>query len=330
MALGISAFSETPFGAEDSSVIVYPLGIQLTAQENSGIINIDVDVSVTGQALTAVEGTVLGSAFVSVSPTGQALTSSLGSTTEASIGQQVDVTGFDLNFNLASSTQDTLTAFGEAPFAALSPATFLVNVGVEATTGGIVGTFPLPMSLGNVTEITADALVNLTGFPLTMQENTPGVVGDANVSITGFSTPLVLGTAQGFTDVTTEDVTGIGLNINLGSVIAFADVDVSVTGQAMTMQENAPTVTGDANVTATALPMTAALGTAVLDANTLVDLTGFGLTMQEGTATAPDSLAILTGIQMTMAEGSVVGPVIWNPVPTGNAPIDPPGWKEVA
>ena len=112
MALGVSAYSETPFGAEDSSVIVYPLGIELTAQENSGIINIDVDVSVTGQALTAAEGTVLGSAFVLVSPTGQALTSSLGSTTEASIGQQVDVTGFDLNFNLASSTQDTLTAFG--------------------------------------------------------------------------------------------------------------------------------------------------------------------------------------------------------------------------
>ena len=330
MALGVTAYSEAPFSAEDSSVIVYPLGIQLTAQENSGIINIDVDVSVTGQALTAAEGTVIGSAFVLVQPTGQALTSSLGSTTEASIGQQVDVTGFDLNFNLASSTQDTLTAFGEAPFAALSPATFLVNVGIEATTGGIVGTFPLPMSLGNVTEITADALVNLTGFPLTMQENTPGVVGDANVSITGFSTPLVLGTAQGFTDVTTEDVTGIGFNINLGSVIAFADVDVSITGFPLTMQENAATVTGDANTTATALPMTAALGTAVLDANTLVDLIGFDLTMQEGTATAPDSLAILTGIEMTMAEGSVVGPVIWNPVPTGNAPIDPPGWKEVA
>ena len=97
MALGVTAYSEAPFSAEDSSVIVYPLGIQLTAQENSGIINIDVDVSVTGQALTAAEGTVLGSSFVLVSPTGQALTSSLGSTTEASIGQQVDVTGFDLN-----------------------------------------------------------------------------------------------------------------------------------------------------------------------------------------------------------------------------------------
>jgi hypothetical protein len=57
MALGVTAYSEAPFGAEASDVIVYPLGIQLTAQENSGIINIDVDVSVTGQALTSTVGT---------------------------------------------------------------------------------------------------------------------------------------------------------------------------------------------------------------------------------------------------------------------------------
>ena len=185
MALGVTAYSEAPFGAEASDVIVYPLGIQLTAQENSGIVVIDVDVSVTGQALTSTSGTADGSSLVVVNTTGQALTAAEG-TLDQSSNQEIDVTGFDLNFNLASSTQDTLTAFGEAPFATLSPATFLVNVGVEATTGGIVGTFPLPMSLGNVTEITADALVNLTGFPLTMQENTPGVVGDANVSVTGF------------------------------------------------------------------------------------------------------------------------------------------------
>ena len=329
MALGVTAYSEAPFGAEASDVIVYPLGIELTAQENSGIINIDVDVSVTGQALTSTVGTADGSSLVVVNPTGQALTAAEG-TLDQSSNQEIDVTGFDLNFNLANSTQDTLTAFGEAPFATLSPATFLIPVEVEATVGGIVGTFPLPMSLGNVTEITADALVNLTGFPLTMQENTPGVVGDANVSITGFSTPLVLGTAQGFTDVTTEDVTGIGFNINLGSVIGFADVDVSITGFPLTMQENAPTVTGDANVSVTGIGFTANLGTAVLDANTLIDLTGFDLTMQEGTATAPDSLAILTGIEMTMAEGSIIGPVVWTKVPTGGAPVDPPGWKEVA
>jgi hypothetical protein len=100
-------------------------------------------------------------------------------------------------------------------------------------------------------------------------------------------------------------------------------------GQELAMQENAPTVIGDANVSVTGIGFTANLGTAVLDANTLIDVTGFDLTMQEGTATAPDSLAILTGIEMTMAEGSIQN-IIWNPVDTGNAPIDPPGWKEVA
>ena len=186
------------------------------------------------------------------------------------------------------------------------------------------------MSLGNVTEITADGLVALTGFSLTMQENAPSVTGDANVIETGFATPLVLGTAQAFTDVTTEDVTGIGFNINLGSTVAFANVNVSVTGQAMTMQENAPTVTGDANVTETGIAMTAALGTAVLDANTLVDLTGQAMTMQEGTASAPDSLAILTGIPMTITQGVDTRFTLWSEVSRGNAPINPPGWQEVA
>jgi hypothetical protein len=97
----------------------------------------------------------------------------------------------------------------------------------------------------------------------------------------------------------------------------------------LTIQENAPTVIGDANVSVTGIGFTANLGTAVLDANTLVDLTGQAMTMQEGTATAPDSLAILTGIEMTMAQGSVKN-IMWSEVNTGNAPIDPPGWKEVA
>ena len=143
--------------------------------------------------------------------------------------------------------------------------------------------------------------------------------------------PLTItqGTTQAFTDVTTEDVTGIAMSSNLNSVDVTANADLTLSGFDLTMQENTPTVTGNANVPVTALPMAAALGTAVLDANSLIDLTGFDLTMQEGTATAPDSLAILTGIEMTMAEGSIQN-IIWNPVDTGNARIDPPGWKEVA
>src|SRR5210317_220015 len=165
MALGISAYSETPFGAEDSSVIVYPLGIELTAQENSGIINIDVDVSVTGQALTSTSGTADGSSLVVTNLTGQALTAAEGTLTQSS-NQEIDVTGFELTLQASNPTNDTLTAFGEAPFATLSPATFNIPVEVEATTGGIAGTFPLPMSLGSVA-VTGTANLTLTGQEIT-------------------------------------------------------------------------------------------------------------------------------------------------------------------
>jgi hypothetical protein len=327
MALGVTAYSEAPFSAEPSNVIAYPLGIELTAQENTGIVIGDANVPVTGTPLVSAVGTANGSSLVNVNVTGQALTATEGTLTQSS-NQEIDVTGFDLIANGSNPTHDTLTAFGEAPFATLSPATFNIPVGVEATTGGIVGTFPLPMSLGTVA-IIGTANLSLTGFDLTMQENDVSIEANVVVSITGEPLAITQGTAQGFTDVTTEDVTGIGFNINLGSVITVANADVTPSGFDLTMQENAPTVTGNANVPVTALPITATLGTAVLDANSLIDLTGFDLTMQEGTATAPDSLAILTGIEMTMAEGSIQN-IIWNPVDTGNAPIDPPGWKKVA
>jgi len=331
MALGVTAYSEAPFSAEPSNVIAYPLGIELTAQENTPnpIIG-DANVSVTGQPMVGTTGDVSIFAGVILDVTGQSLSSNLGDVTESSAEGNVFLTGFDLTITNLTPQQDTLTTFAQAPFATLSPSTIDgVNVTVEATVGGIVGTFPLPMSLGNVTEITADALVPLTGFDLTMQENNVTIAGDANITLSGQALTITQGTSVAFTDVTTEDVTGIEMSSNLNSVETTASANISLTGFSLTMQENAPTVTADANVTETGLAMTATLGTAVLDANTLVDLTGFPLTMQEGTATAPDSLAILTGIEMTMAEGSIQN-IIWNPVDTGNAPIDPPGWKEVA
>jgi len=48
MALGVTAYSEAPFSAEPSNVIAYPLGIELTAQENTGIVIGDANVPVTG------------------------------------------------------------------------------------------------------------------------------------------------------------------------------------------------------------------------------------------------------------------------------------------
>jgi len=108
------------------------------------------------------------------------------------------------------------------------------------------------------------------------------------------------------------------------SVTVTANADVSVTGQELTMQENAPDVTGDANISLTGFALSTSLGTAVLDALTPAEVTGQELTMQEGTATADDASAEITGLSMSMAQGSVKN-VIWNPVDTGT--ISP--WTEV-
>jgi len=327
MALGVTAYSEAPFSAEPSNVIAYPLGIELTAQENTGIVIGDANVPVTGTPLVSAVGTANGSSLVNVDVTGQALTATEGTLTQSS-NQEIDVTGFDLIANGSNPTHDTLTAFGEAPFATLSPATFNIPVGVEATTGGIVGTFPLPMSLGTVA-IIGTANISLTGFDLTMQENDVSIEANVVVSITGEPLTITQGTTQAFTDVTTEDVTGIAMSSNLNSVDVTANADLSLTGFDLTMQEDSVTIGANANVSLSGQALTATLNSIVVDLNQQVDVTGFDLTMQEGTATAPDSLAILTGIEMTMAQGSIQN-IIWNPVDTGNAPIDPPGWKKVA
>jgi hypothetical protein len=239
---------------------------------------------------------------VVVNPTGQALTATEG-TLDQSSNQEIDLTGFDLTFNLANSTHDTLTAFGEAPFATLSPATFNIPVEVEATTGGIVGTFPLPMSLGTLS-VVADANTGVTGQAMTMQEG------------------------QAEADDASAEVTGQALTSNLGTAVGDANTIASVTGFDLTMQPGQATA-DDASAEVTGIGFSATLASVVATPNTIASPSGQEMTIQEGTATATDSVARLTGIQMTIAEGSLNN-VIWNPVDTGNAPIDPPGWKEVA
>ena len=297
MALGVSAYSETPFGAEASDVIAYPLGIEMTMQENAPAVTGDANVPVTGQVLTGTLGTADGSSLVVVNLTGQALTAAEGTLTQSS-NQEIDVTGFDLTFNLANSTHDTLTAFGEAPFATLSPATFNIPVEVEATTGGIVGTFPLPMSLGTLS-VAADANTGVTGQTMTIEEG------------------------QAEADDASAETTGQALTSNLGTAVLDANTIASPSGIEMAMQPGQATA-DDASAEVTGIGFSANLGTAILDANTIASPSGQEMTMQEGQADATDSVARLTGISMTIAEGNVKN-VMWSEVNTGT--IQP--WTEV-
>jgi len=298
MALGVSAYSETPFGAEASDVIAYPSGIALTSQIENSTAQANADASVTGQDLTATEGNLIGFSLVIAEPTGQALSSNLGTVTEVPIGQQVDVTGFDLTANASNPTHDTLTAFGEAPFATLSPATFNIPIEVEATTGGIVGTFPLPMSLGTLS-VTADANTGVTGQEITVQEG------------------------QAEADDATAETTGQALISNLGIATLDANTIASPSGIEMAMQPGQATA-DDASAELTGIGFSANIGTATLDANTIASPSGQEIIMQEGTATATDSIARPTGILMSTSLGSVKN-VMWSEVNTGT--IQP--WTEV-
>jgi len=297
MALGVSAYSETPFGAEASDVIAYPLGIEMTMQENAPAVTGDANVPVTGQQLTSTSGTANGSSLVVVNTTGQALTAAEGTLTQSS-NQEIDVTGFELTLQASNPTNDTLTAFGEAPFAALSPATFNIPVEVEATVGGILVGTELPMSLGTLSVI-ADANTGVTGQAMTIQEG------------------------QAEADDASAETTGQALTSNLGTAVLDANTIASPSGIEMAMQPGQATA-DDASAEVTGIGFSANIGTAVLDANTIASPSGQEMTMQEGQAEADDASAEVTGLTMTMAQGSVKN-VMWSEVNTGT--IQP--WTEV-
>ena len=77
--------------------------------------------------------------------------------------------------------------------------------------------------------------------------------------------------------------------------------------------------------------MTMALGTAVLEAVTQPTITGLGVQqVQLGTLSAlADANVIATGNGLTFNLGTGTNVLIWNEVPTGSAPVTPPGWQEV-
>lgn len=83
-----------------------------------------------------------------------------------------------------------------------------------------------------------------------------------NVELTGFDLTLNEGTAQAFTDVVLEDVTGIAMSANLGTVGIFAGVVAFPTGIAMSSNLGSVSITGIANVDVTGQALTITQGTA--------------------------------------------------------------------
>ena len=280
MALGITAYSEAAFSSEANDVIAYPLGIVLTSsigeESNTGTAN----VPVTGVQATITNGGAVAGSSAVVSTTGISLQTFIG---EEDINVGVPVTGIQLSITNKTSTQDTLTAFGEAPFATLSPSTFNIpSVTIEATTGaGQLPSFLLQSTLGTFS-VTADGNVSVVVTEHTMNTSVGDVsiTGTANVSVTGTEMTMSMGEESAFTDHTVE-VTGQQLTMSMGEEVPTADANVSLTGIQLT--SSIGTATQETRYNVTGVQMSTSIGSVTEKADADVDVTGVQLQTNTGT-----------------------------------------------
>ena len=254
------------------------------------------DVVLSGISMSA----SLGDEAISIDalpiPTGIPLTAFEGIPTEL-IAVEVPVTGINLTTNLGTADA--------------GPDAMLEGIGGTASVGSVeaynlegwgryfYGQF--------VWGATGDwAQVDLTGITLSANVGTLAATGTANIDVTGEAMTAEEGTVDPAPDA---EVTGIGFEADLavGTVII-----------------------GEANVVAVGEGIAAGLGLGTLDAVTLVDITGISMSADLGSITAKGFANVtLTGFGLTTALGTNKT-LIWNQVDTGTAPVDPPGWQEVA
>lgn len=279
MAFGNTAYSEAAFSAEDNNAIAYPQGSILTGsmgdESNTGTAN----VSVTGIQATLTNAGVVAGSSVSVNVTSSQLTTSIG---EEGIDIGVTITGQELSISNLTFTQDTLTAFGQAPFATLSPSQFKIpSVTIEATTGaGQLPTFLLQSTLGTFS-VSADGNVSVVVTEHTMNTSVGDVsiTGIANVSVTGTQMTMTLGDESAFTDHTVE-VTGQQLTMSMGEEVPTADANVSLTGIQLT--SSIGDVEQETRYAVTGIQMSTSVGSVTVTGTADIDVTGIQLQSNTG------------------------------------------------
>jgi hypothetical protein len=279
MAFGVTAYSGAAFSAEDNNAIAYPQGIVLTGsmgeESNTG----DANLNVTGiQATFSIGSSIAGtSALVSVA--GSQLTTSIG---EETINVGVPITGQELSISNKEFSQDTLTAFAQAPFGALSPSTIEVPiVDVVTTTGaGTLPSFLLQSTLGTFS-VSADGNVSVvvTEHTLNTSVGNVSITGIANVSVTGIQMAMTLGEESAFTDHTVA-VTGQQLTMSMGEETSTGNANVSLAGLQLTNSIGA--VTQETRYAVTGNQMATSIGSVTTIATADIDVTGILLQSSVG------------------------------------------------
>jgi len=253
---------------------------------------------------------------------GQALTGTL-----ASVVASIDVsTGPSTNNNqlITTALNDVTIDIQTKAFPtgiALTAAEGTADAGPDAMASGIA----MSMGLGTI-----DAF-NQTGWGRQgWNVNAWGVEGQfANVDVTGIAMTAAISAPQAVTG--DANLTLNTLNVaqaTLGNVDPAPDA--MIIGEPIIANLGTALGLAGAGASPTGIAMTAGLGTAVGVPGQEVDVTGIPMNNQLAGVSVVIHIDIqLTGLSLTMNQGSGSA-LIWNEVNTGSAPLDPPGWQEVA
>ena len=254
----------------------------------------------TGLPITGTLASVVASIDVSPGPStnnNQLITTALGSVT-VDIATTIFQTGFALTNSLgtADAGPDAM-ATGNAMSMGLGTIDAFNQTG-WGRQGWNVNAWRVEGQFANV---------DVTGIAMTAAVSAPEAVkGDSNLTL---NTLNVAQATLGIVDPAPDaGVTGNLITANLGTALGLAGAGASPTG----------------------IAMTAGLGTAAGVPGQTIVPTGFSLNNQLASVSVEIHIDIqLTGLSLTMNQGSGSA-LIWNEVNTGSAPLDPPGWQEVA
>ena len=303
------------------------------------------------------------SANQTIIPTGIALTATLGD--ETTVGE-INTGWGRLNWgdgawNIAGNVLPT----GIALTSAIGNPT--IHIDVTATTSTNNGQL-MTANLGTNSNIDIQTKVFPTGIAMTSALGTADAGPDAMA--TGIAMSMGLGTIQAFNQTgwgrqqwnvnawgvegqfATAVVTGIAMtaavsapeavkgnaNFFLNTLnVAQATLgnvdpapDANFTGEAMIASLGSAVGVIDYVDIPAGIAMTATLASVTAVPSQEVDVTGIAMNAQLASVTAVIHVDVsVTGLGLTMNQGNG-NALIWNEVDTGSAPIDPPGWREVA
>ena len=259
--------------------------------------------------------------FGTALPTGVSASFNIGT-----IAVQIDVTATN-----STNNNQTITGALGAPVIDIQSKVFPTGIEISSTLG-IADAGPDAMATGNQATASVGSVeaYNLEGWGRYFYGQFEwGATGEwESVELTGIALSANVGTIAATANA---NVTANTLNVaQLTLSIVDPAPDAMITGNFMIGALGTLGMQGDVAPTVTGFALSAALGNETVDLNTPVDVTGNPLLAGVASVSAfTDVTATFNGFGLTTTVGSGSA-LIWNEVNTGTAPIDPPGWQEVA